>query len=60
VNKMSIAFVTHAGVLTLASVSWYAAGVVQEFYQETITNASFTYEFGAGLYVGWVASVSII
>jgi len=57
---MSIAFVTHAGVLTLASVSWYAAGVVQEFYQETITNASFTYEFGAGLYVGWVASVSII
>jgi len=46
-----------AGLLTLASVSWYASEVVQEYNKQQLVNATFVYEFGSALYVGWVSSV---
>ena len=49
---------THTGLLTLASVSWYASEVVQEYNKQQLVNATFVYEFGSALYVGWVSSVS--
>lgn len=45
-----------AGLLTLASVSWYASEVVREFWTDQALDASFQYEFGAALYIGWIAS----
>jgi len=49
-----------AGLLTLGAVSWYAAGVVQEFNQQQIVNATFVYEFGSALYIGWISSILAI
>lgn len=50
-------FMVLAGLLTLASVSWYAAGVVQEFNKQVALGATFVYEFGSALYVGWISSI---
>jgi len=49
-----------AGILTLAAVSWYAAGVVMEFNQQQLVNATFVYEFGTALYIGWISSILAI
>jgi len=48
------------GILTLAAVSWYAAGVVMEFNQQQLVNATFVYEFGTALYIGWISSILAI
>lgn len=45
-----------ASLLTLGAVSWYAAGVVQEFSVSEVTDASFTYQFGTSLFIGWIAA----
>jgi len=41
--------------MTVVAVSWYAAGVVQEFKFDQINQNSFAYEFGPALYVGWIS-----
>jgi len=46
-----------AGILTIASVSWYAAEVVREFTEQKLTNSTFVYEFGTALYIGWISSI---
>uniref|UniRef100_A0A3Q3AUN1 Claudin n=2 Tax=Kryptolebias marmoratus TaxID=37003 RepID=A0A3Q3AUN1_KRYMA len=43
-----------SGVLTLTAVSWYAAGVIQDFYDPLYSGARF--ELGSGLYLGWATS----
>ncbi|KAG9338502.1 hypothetical protein JZ751_025737 [Albula glossodonta] len=40
-----------AGVCTMIAVSWYAARVVQEFYDPFFGGTKF--ELGTGLYMGW-------
>nr|XP_009859999.1 claudin-1-like isoform X3 [Ciona intestinalis] len=44
-----------AGALCIASVSWYAANIVFEFWSFASINDPFKYEFGSALYVGWIA-----
>ncbi|XP_039249627.2 claudin-19-like isoform X3 [Styela clava] len=44
-----------AGFLTVTSASWYASEVVQQFYTNENQNTSFQYQFGAALFIGWVA-----
>nr|XP_039249626.1 claudin-19-like isoform X2 [Styela clava] len=55
-RRVSGVMVALAGILTLASVSWYAAEVVREFWMDQVNQSSFQYEFGAALYIGWIAS----
>uniref|UniRef100_A0AAQ5ZV51 Claudin 15-like b n=1 Tax=Amphiprion ocellaris TaxID=80972 RepID=A0AAQ5ZV51_AMPOC len=43
-----------SGVFTLTAVSWYAAKVIQDFYDPLYGGVRF--ELGAGLYLGWAAS----
>ncbi|KAM9358738.1 claudin-1-like [Symphorus nematophorus] len=43
-----------SGVFTLTSVSWYAARVIQDFYDPLYAGVRF--ELGSGLYLGWSAS----
>lgn len=43
-----------SGLFTLTAVSWYAARVVQEFYDPYFVGARF--ELGTGLYMGWGAA----
>ena len=50
----------------MVSVSWYAAVVIWDFqingqYAKNpngYSNPAFAYEFGPGLYVGWITAVS--
>jgi len=44
-----------AAIMTITAVSWYAAGVVDDFQTSQVTGAQFAYEFGSALYVGWVS-----
>ncbi|XP_039249628.1 claudin-7-like [Styela clava] len=43
-----------AGLLCVASVSWYASEVIKEFRYDFIEEG-IKYTFGSALYVGWVA-----
>ncbi|KAM4566540.1 claudin-1-like [Odontesthes bonariensis] len=43
-----------SGVFTLIAVSWYAARVIQNFYEPLYPGLRF--ELGTGLYLGWGAS----
>ncbi|XP_047450396.1 claudin 15-like b [Mugil cephalus] len=43
-----------SGVLTLSAVSWYAARVIQDFYNPFYGGMRF--ELGTGLYLGWTAA----
>ncbi|XP_074536158.1 claudin-1-like [Halichoeres trimaculatus] len=43
-----------SGVFTLTAVSWYAARVIQDFYNPLYGGVRF--ELGSGLYLGWSAS----
>ncbi|XP_037533617.1 claudin-19-like [Nematolebias whitei] len=43
-----------SGVFTLTAVSWYAARVIQDFYDPLYVGVRF--ELGSGLYLGWAAS----
>ncbi|XP_013888764.1 claudin-1 [Austrofundulus limnaeus] len=43
-----------SGVLTLTAVSWYAARVIQDFYDPFYGGVRF--ELGSGLYLGWATS----
>ncbi|XP_030634664.1 claudin 15-like b isoform X1 [Chanos chanos] len=47
-----------SGLCTLSAVSWYAARVVQEFYDPFFGGTKF--ELGAGLYLGWAAAALAI
>ncbi|XP_060929849.1 claudin-1-like [Limanda limanda] len=48
-----------SGVFTLTAVSWYAARVVQEFYDPLYRGVRF--ELGTGLYLGWTsASLAVL
>ncbi|XP_022534357.2 claudin 15-like a [Astyanax mexicanus] len=48
-----------AGLCTMIAVSWYAARIVQDFYEPRYGGIKF--ELGAGLYLGWGgASLSIL
>ncbi|KAL4648484.1 claudin-1 [Arapaima gigas] len=40
-----------SGISSLTAVSWYAARIVQEFYDPF--NGHVKFEFGPGLYIGW-------
>ncbi|PWA19349.1 hypothetical protein CCH79_00018349 [Gambusia affinis] len=42
------------GVFTLTAVSWYAARVINEFYDPF--HAGLKFEMGTGLYLGWASS----
>jgi len=44
-----------AALFTITAVSWYAAGVVDDFQISEVTDAAFVYEFGTALYVGWIS-----
>lgn len=56
IRRASGVMLVLAGILTLASVSWYAAEVIRDFWQDQALQTSFQYEFGAALYVGWISS----
>ncbi|KAM9820376.1 claudin-19-like, partial [Neosynchiropus ocellatus] len=43
-----------SGSFTLIAVSWYAGGVIQDFYSPTFGGVRF--ELGSGVYLGWVAA----
>ncbi|XP_039987661.1 claudin 15-like b [Xiphias gladius] len=43
-----------SGVFSLTAVSWYAARVIQDFYDPLYGGVRF--ELGTGLYLGWAAS----
>ncbi|XP_069578753.1 claudin-1-like [Brachyistius frenatus] len=43
-----------SGVLSLTAVSWFAARVIQDFYDPFYGGVRF--ELGSGLYLGWTAS----
>ncbi|CAN9510854.1 unnamed protein product [Ophioblennius macclurei] len=43
-----------SGLFTLIAVSWYAARVIQEFYDPLYPGVRF--ELGTGLYLGWASS----
>uniref|UniRef100_A0A8C2X1K7 Claudin n=1 Tax=Cyclopterus lumpus TaxID=8103 RepID=A0A8C2X1K7_CYCLU len=43
-----------SGVFTLTAVSWFAARVIQDFYDPLYGGVRF--ELGTGLYLGWAAS----
>ncbi|XP_026225765.1 claudin-19-like isoform X2 [Anabas testudineus] len=43
-----------SGLFTLTAVSWYAARVINEFYDPLYRGVRF--ELGTGLYLGWAAS----
>ncbi|RVE65298.1 hypothetical protein OJAV_G00134580 [Oryzias javanicus] len=43
-----------SGVFTLTAVSWYAARVIQDFYDPLYPGMRF--ELGTGLYLGWAAA----
>jgi len=43
-----------AALFTITAVSWYAAGVVDDF-EANPDNNQFVYEFGSALYVGWIS-----
>ncbi|XP_005808297.1 claudin-1 [Xiphophorus maculatus] len=43
-----------SGVFTLTAVSWYAARVINEFYDPF--HAGLKFEMGTGLYLGWASS----
>ncbi|KAF7218366.1 claudin-19 [Nothobranchius furzeri] len=43
-----------SGVFTLSAVSWFAAGVIQDFYNPLYAGVRF--ELGSGLYLGWASS----
>nr|XP_002128486.1 claudin-19 isoform X3 [Ciona intestinalis] len=45
-----------AGVLTLASVSWYTGVVVEDFFSVFTQDNMIIYEMGAALYLGFVSS----
>ncbi|XP_063061533.1 claudin 15-like b [Engraulis encrasicolus] len=47
-----------SGVCTLTAVSWYAARIVEEFYDPFYGGTKF--EMGSGLYMGWGAAVLAI
>ncbi|CAK8689407.1 unnamed protein product [Clavelina lepadiformis] len=44
-----------AGVCCGGAVSWWAAKVTTQFYNAFYANNEFKYEYGACLYVGWIA-----
>ncbi|XP_015257029.1 PREDICTED: claudin-15-like isoform X2 [Cyprinodon variegatus] len=46
------------GLCTMIAVSWYAANITQEFFNELYLGTK--YEIGQGLYIGWSSAVLAI
>ncbi|XP_068187848.1 claudin-15-like [Antennarius striatus] len=46
------------GICTLIAISWYAANITQQFFDQFYPGTK--YEIGEGLYIGWASSVLAI
>ncbi|XP_072231430.1 claudin-15-like isoform X2 [Leuresthes tenuis] len=46
------------GICTMIAVSWYAANITQEFFNQLYLGTK--YEIGEGLYIGWASAVLAI
>ncbi|XP_028322831.1 claudin-15-like [Gouania willdenowi] len=46
------------GICTMIAVSWYAANITQEFFNELYAGTK--YEIGEGLYIGWASATLAI
>ncbi|KAM9729422.1 claudin-15-like isoform 2-T2 [Menidia menidia] len=46
------------GICTMIAVSWYAANITQEFFNQLYMGTK--YEIGEGLYIGWASAILAI